>query len=100
MQGKLDILAENAGEDGSVAGVCLLQDGYAGNGGFLQDRFGEGPCFFARRLRWGALRGGVPSSAHAVRFASRAPVEAPHPEALRLLEDDFAGVRPVTVENL
>jgi len=43
---------------------------------------------------------GRPSSAHAVRFASRAPVEAPHPEALRLLEDDFAGVRPVTVENL
>ena len=59
MQGKLDILAENAREDGFVAGVCLLQDGYAGNGGFLQDRFGEGPCFFARRLRWGALRGGV-----------------------------------------
>ena len=35
MQGKLDILAENAGEDGFVAGVC-----------FLQDDSGEGECFF------------------------------------------------------
>ena len=88
MQGKLDILAENVGEDGFVAGVC-----------FLQDDSGGGSAF-SRRLRWGALRGGVPSSAHAVRFASRAPVEALHPEALRLLEGGFAGVRPVTVENL
>jgi len=42
MQGKLDILAENAGENGSVAGVCVLQDGFGGGPCFLQDDFGEG----------------------------------------------------------
>ena len=44
---------------------------------------------------WGAFLG----SCCPLRF-QKSPVEAPHPEALRLLEDDFAGVRPVTVENL
>ncbi len=41
MQGKLDILAENAGEDGFVAGVCFLQDGFGGGPCFLQDDSAE-----------------------------------------------------------
>ena len=78
MQGKLDILAENAGEDGFVAGVCFLQDDSGGK------HSGAG-CL--PRLMLSA-------------DASRAPVEAPHPEALRLLEDGFGGELPVTSENL
>ena len=78
MQGKLDILAENVEEDGFVAGVCFLQDGSA------EGRSGAG-CL--PRLMLSA-------------DASRAPVEAPHPEALRLLEDGFGGELPVTSENL
>ena len=89
MQGKLDILAENAGENGSVAGVCVLQDDS-----------GEGECFFQddsaeRRSGAGCLPRLMLSA-----DASRAPAEAPYPEALRLLQDSFAGRHPVTVENL
>lgn len=89
MQGKLDILAENARENGSVAGVCVLQDGFGGGPCFLQDDFGEG------RSGAGCLPRLMLSA-----DASRAPVEAPHPEALRLLEDGFGGELPVTSENL
>ena len=89
MQGKLDILAENVEEDGFVAGVC-----------FLQDDSGEGSAFFKTTPLSGAPgRGAFLGSCCPLRF-QKSPVEAPHPEALRLLEDDFAGVRPVTVENL
>ena len=66
-----------------------------------------------RRLRWRAPRDRVPSSAHAVRFASRAPMGVPAPGALRFvsgvvlvrtaslermcpMEDDFDEGRPVT----
>lgn len=89
MQGKLDILAENAGEDGFVAGVCFLQDGS-----------GEGECFFQydsaeRRSGAGCLPRLMLSA-----DAFRAPAEAPYPEALRLLQDSFAGRHLVTVENL
>ena len=61
-----------------------------------QGDFVEGPAPFGRRLRWGAPRDRVPSSAHAVRFASRAPVGIPAPGALHVLscfilaEDDSA----------
>ena len=78
MQGKLDILAENVEEDGFVAGECFFQDDSA------EGRSGAG-CL--PRLMLSA-------------DASRAPVEAPHPEALRLLEDGFGGELPVTSENL
>ena len=44
---------------------------------------------------WGAFLG----SCCPLRF-QKSPVEAPHPEALRLLEDGFGGELPVTSENL
>ena len=52
--------------------------------GCLSDQgdFVEGPAPFGRRLRQRAPRNRVPSSAHAVRFASRAPVGVPAPGAL------------------
>ena len=78
-----------------------------------EDGFIEGPTPFGRRLRQKAPRDRVPSSAHAVRFASRAPVGVPAPGSLRSvsgvalvraaslegvcpMEDNSDGGRPVT----
>ena len=89
MQGKLDILAENVEEDGFVAGVC-----------FLQDDSGEGECFFQDDSAGGRSGARCLPRLMLSADASRAPVEAPHSEALRLLEGGFAGELPVTSENL
>ena len=64
-----------------------------------EDGFIEGPTPFGRRLRQKAPRDRVPSSAHAVRFASRAPVGVPAPGSLRSVSG-VALVRAASLEGV